>query len=132
MYIFKGVLVTGFLVFLFLDEYPKPRIIEQPQSQQSIRGANVTLLCRATSTASARLEFTWKHDNMELYNFDVEVNAESSERGVMEAVSKFYLINVTHSDAGRYQCMVANNYGTTYSTKAKIIVLGKSFSLFSN
>ncbi|XP_020708763.2 leucine-rich repeats and immunoglobulin-like domains protein 3 isoform X2 [Athalia rosae] len=105
------------------DEYPKPRIIGEPASQMGIRGDNVTLQCRATSTANAPLRFTWKHDNVELKNSDVQVDSTSSERGVTEALSSLHLINVTHAEAGRYQCMVTNNYGTTYSAKAKISVL---------
>lgn len=105
------------------DEYPKPRIIGEPSSQMTIKGDNVTLFCRATSTADAPLRFTWKHDNVELENFDTQVDEDSHDRGIVEALSSLHLINVTHSEAGRYQCMVSNTYGTTYSAKAKISVL---------
>lgn len=91
----------------------------------SIKGSNVTLVCRATSTANVPLKFTWKHDNVDLQNFDTQVDLGSLERGITEAVSSLHLINVTHAEAGKYQCMVTNTYGTTYSSKAKISVLSK-------
>ncbi|XP_068971949.1 leucine-rich repeats and immunoglobulin-like domains protein 3 [Bombus flavifrons] len=105
------------------DEYPKPRIIEEPKSQMGIKGDNVTLVCRATSTASAPLHFTWKHDNVEMDDVNLQINTDSVENGVTEASSILHFTNVTHANAGKYQCMVTNTYGTTYSTKAKISIL---------
>ena len=110
--------------FFFTDEYPKPRIIEDPASQMSIKGDNVSLICRATSTANAPLNFTWKHDNVE-WDSTFQTDHASSDRGITEASSTLHITNVTHSNAGKYQCMVTNNYGTTYSAKAKINVLSK-------
>ncbi|KAG8042038.1 hypothetical protein G9C98_000029 [Cotesia typhae] len=105
------------------DEFPKPRIVEEPSSQMSIKGENVTLTCRATSTADTPLQFTWKHENTELRDVDIETSHIASENGVTEALSSLHLINVSHEDAGKYQCMVANTFGTSYSAKAKISVL---------
>ncbi|XP_076760869.1 leucine-rich repeats and immunoglobulin-like domains protein 3 isoform X2 [Xylocopa sonorina] len=105
------------------DEYPKPRIIEEPKSQMGIKGDNVTLVCRATSTANAPLRFIWKHDNVELEDTHLQMNTDSTENGVTEASSTLHLTNVTHANAGKYQCMVTNTYGTTYSMKAKISIL---------
>ncbi|XP_029165453.1 leucine-rich repeats and immunoglobulin-like domains protein 3 [Nylanderia fulva] len=104
-------------------EYPKPRIIQEPMSQMSIKGDNVTLICRATSTADAPLNFTWKYNNVELSGMNLQTNISSSESGATEATSTLYLTNVTHANAGKYQCMVTNNYGTTYSAKAILTVL---------
>ncbi|XP_076619490.1 uncharacterized protein LOC143340938 [Colletes latitarsis] len=106
------------------DEYPKPRIIEEPKSQMGIKGDKVILTCRATSTANAPLHFTWKHDNVEIESGNLQINTDSMESsGVTEASSVLHLTNVTHANAGKYQCMVTNTYGTTYSTKAKISIL---------
>ncbi|KAK0173757.1 hypothetical protein PV328_006905 [Microctonus aethiopoides] len=104
------------------DEFPKPRIIEEPSSQMSIKGDNVTLICKASSTADTPLNFTWKHENVDLRDAEVETNSSSSGTGITEATSILHLINVSHIDAGRYQCMVANTFGTSYSAKAKISV----------
>ncbi|XP_076641967.1 leucine-rich repeats and immunoglobulin-like domains protein 3 [Halictus rubicundus] len=106
------------------DEYPKPRIIEEPKSQMGIKGGNVTLVCRATSTANAPLQFTWKHDNVEVETGNLQINTDSRESsGVTEASSILHLTNVSHANAGKYQCMVTNTYGTTYSGKAKLSIL---------
>ncbi|EFN74858.1 Leucine-rich repeats and immunoglobulin-like domains protein 3 [Camponotus floridanus] len=105
------------------DEYPKPRIIQEPMSQMSIKGNNATLICRASSTADAPLHFIWKHNNVELNGANLQTNISSSESGATEATSMLHLTNITHADAGKYQCMVTNNYGTTYSAKAMLNVL---------
>lgn len=111
----------------FSDESPKPRIVEEPASQLSIKGDNVTLKCKATSTADAPFYFTWKHDNLEIRDRTLHSDDEPTfVDGVTVASSELHLNNVTNAHAGRYQCMVTNNYGTSYSTKAKISVLGKS------
>ncbi|GAB1865789.1 Leucine-rich repeats and immunoglobulin-like domains protein 3 [Camponotus japonicus] len=105
------------------DEYPKPRIIQEPMSQMSIKGNNVTLICRVSSTADAPLHFIWKHNNVELNGANLQTNISSSESGATEATSMLHLTNITHADAGKYQCMVTNNYGTAYSAKAMLNVL---------
>lgn len=90
----------------------------------SIKGDNVSLICRATSTADAPLHFTWKHDNVE-WDSSFHKEVASSNRGITEASSVLQIANITLSKSGRYQCMVTNNYGTTYSAKAKINVLSE-------
>ncbi|XP_043503769.1 leucine-rich repeats and immunoglobulin-like domains protein 3 [Polistes fuscatus] len=105
------------------DEYPKPRIIEEPSDQKRVKGDNVTLICRATSTADAPIKFIWKRDNVELNNPNLQTDVRTLEGGVTNASSVLQLINVTHANAGKYQCMVSNTYGTTYSSKAKLSVL---------
>lgn len=94
-------------------------------SQMSIKGNNATLICRASSTADTPLHFIWKHNNVELNGANLQTNINSSESGATEATSMLHLINITHANAGKYQCMVTNNYGTTYSAKAMLNVLGK-------
>lgn len=91
----------------------------------SIKGDNVTLQCRASSTADTPLNFIWKQDNVELKDRSIQIDdvLTSSDR-ITIASSILNLINITHAQSGRYQCMVSNNYGTTYSSKAKINVLG--------
>ncbi|XP_078048569.1 uncharacterized protein LOC144475971 isoform X1 [Augochlora pura] len=106
------------------DEYTKPRIIEEPKSQMGIKGGNVSLVCRATSTANASLQFTWKHDNVNMNSENLKMDTDSMENsGVTEASSILHLTNVSHANAGKYQCMVTNTYGITYSAKAKLSIL---------
>ena len=37
-------------------------------------------------------------------------------------IAELHLTNLTYTDAGRYQCVVANKYGATYSDRANITV----------
>jgi hypothetical protein len=128
---FASLFFIKIVLYSIIDEYPKPLIIEEPKSQLSTKGGNVTLVCRATSTADAPLHFTWKHDNVELDDANLQISTGSTEDGATEATSSLHLVNVTYADAGKYQCMVTNNYGTTYSSKAKLSVLGKLFTYCS-
>ncbi|XP_012280255.1 leucine-rich repeats and immunoglobulin-like domains protein 3 [Orussus abietinus] len=105
------------------DEFPKPRIIEEPVSRLGIMGRNVTMTCRASSTSDSPLRFTWKRDNVELKNGNFQTDSDSSNGTVNEAISILCLTNLTRNDTGKYQCMVSNAYGTTYSSKAKLTVL---------
>ena len=41
---------------------------------------------------------------------------------ILEVISEINIFNVQHSDAGKYQCIVSNAYGTTYSQKTTISV----------
>ena len=40
----------------------------------------------------------------------------------MEITSELHLTNLGHTDIGKYQCVVENKFGATYSNKAKITV----------
>ena len=45
------------------DDFPKPYILKQPETQITLHGNNVTLFCRAASTSPAEMTFVWKHDD---------------------------------------------------------------------
>lgn len=42
--------------------------------------------------------------------------------GTTVATSELNLVNITNAQGGKYQCMVSNSYGTTYSAKVKLSV----------
>jgi len=65
----------------------------------------------------------WKKDNLDLQGRNVTNFARSLNGKGTEHESVLFLANISDSDAGRYQCVASNNYGTTYSQKAKISVL---------
>ncbi|KAJ8953281.1 hypothetical protein NQ318_015863 [Aromia moschata] len=110
---------------LTCDELPKPRLIEEPDPEiMALKGENITLNCRAMSSSLGAMTFLWKKDNIEIANPNVLVKSHTDPDGKStETGSQLNLISVNHSDAGKYQCVVSNNYGTTYSQKSTISVL---------
>lgn len=86
----------------------------------ALKGADISLSCTATSSVS--MLFQWKKDNLELQNSDASVITSSVGKN-RQTVSFFNITRIQHSDAGKYQCVVSNSYGTTYSQKTQISVL---------
>lgn len=110
---------------LTCDELPIPRLIEEPDDEiMALKGENVSLNCKAVSSSSSNMSFLWKKDNVKLLNPNVVVMSKTDPVGksVVKS-SQLNLISVDHSHAGQYQCVVSNNYGTTYSKKSTISVL---------
>lgn len=105
----------------FLDELPKPRLIEEPESEiMALKGENITLSCTAMSSSNSPMTFQWKKDNVEILNMNIKENTSSDGK---TANSKLNIYRVQHSNAGKYQCVVSNVFGTTYSQKSSISVL---------
>lgn len=117
------------------DDFPKPYILEQPKTQSTLKGENLTLFCRAASTSPVEMEFEWKDDSA-VIEYPIEENCgrdvvgnrcirnekHSFDGKGKEITSSLHLFNLTYDDAGRYQCVVTNKYGATYSDKADITV----------
>lgn len=57
-------------------------------------------------------------------NADIE-NFASQEDDITNYVSKLHLRNIQDGAAGKYQCIISNNFGPAYSKKADITVHGK-------
>uniref|UniRef100_A0A182IYD1 Ig-like domain-containing protein n=1 Tax=Anopheles atroparvus TaxID=41427 RepID=A0A182IYD1_ANOAO len=100
---------------------PKPHLIDEPKSQLGIRGTNVTLVCTATSTAADRMTFKWKQDNLELPAAQYTVEQLNNENGTI-GTSELTIPNIQQPGAGKYQCIITNNYGVVYSQKVKVTV----------
>ncbi|KAH1029423.1 hypothetical protein HUJ05_002670 [Dendroctonus ponderosae] len=107
------------------DEVLKPRLTEEPALEiMALKGESVTLNCKARSNSNSNLTFVWKKDNVELVNSNVIVNSNLDQDGKsVETVSELKLFSVEHSHAGKYQCVVSNSYGITYSQQSTISVL---------
>ena len=114
------------------DDFPKPYIIRQPETQITLKGNNLTLFCRAASTSPADMTFQWKVDEMDLL-FNPCDDGEAKKTCVVnrahsfdgkgrEITSELRLTNTDYDDAGKYQCVVSNKFGTTYSDRANITV----------
>ena len=115
--------------FFTCEDFPKPYILVEPETQIALRGRDLTLYCRAASTSPATMSFVWKKDGSVLEYAECDSdnscikNVKHSFGGKgMEITSELRLKNLTHIDIGAYQCIVDNVYGATYSTKANITV----------
>lgn len=97
----------------------------------ALKGENISLSCKAMSSSSSEMTFQWKKDNVELFNMEV-VARSSTDGKTTETTSELNIHNVQHSNAGKYQCVVSNVFGTTYSQKSSISVLSKYLYFLRN
>ncbi|XP_069875018.1 leucine-rich repeats and immunoglobulin-like domains protein 1 [Dipodomys merriami] len=106
------------------DDFPKPQIITQPETTVAVVGKDIRFTCSAASSSSSPMTFAWKKDNEVLTNADMEnfahVRAQDGE--VMEYTTILHLRQVTFGHEGRYQCVITNHFGSTYSHKARLTV----------
>lgn len=66
-------------------------------------------------------------DDLDSFDDEAEDNIDNSIPANSTIVtSVLHLNDVDHSDAGRYQCIVSNKFGTTYSHRFKVSVACKS------
>ena len=107
-----------------MDDFPKPFITEEPLTKVTLKEENVTLTCKAESTAASPMSVVWKKDNLIYKGSQVVTLARSPDRETNLMTSELVLQNITDENAGRYQCVVSNDFGSTYSSRAKITVHG--------
>jgi leucine-rich repeats and immunoglobulin-like domains protein 1/3 len=107
------------------DDFPKPFITEEPITKNALKEENVTLTCKAESTSAASpMSAIWKKDNLVYKGSQVVTLARSPDGRTNLMTSELLLQNISDEDAGRYQCVVSNDFGSTYSSRAKITVHG--------
>ncbi|XP_058841722.1 leucine-rich repeats and immunoglobulin-like domains protein 3 isoform X2 [Acipenser ruthenus] len=106
------------------DDFPKPQITVQPETQSAIKGYNVSFVCSAASSSDSPMTFAWKKDNEALNDAEIENYAHLRAQGgeVMEYTTILRLRDVDFSSEGKYQCVISNHFGSSYSTKAKLTV----------
>nr|XP_020651203.1 leucine-rich repeats and immunoglobulin-like domains protein 3 [Pogona vitticeps] len=106
------------------DDFPKPQITVQPETQSAIRGSNLSFICSAASSSDSPMTFAWKKDNELLHDAEIENYAHLRAQGgeVMEYTTILRLRNVDFSSEGKYQCVISNHFGSSYSVKAKLTV----------
>uniref|UniRef100_A0A8B9TFC0 Leucine rich repeats and immunoglobulin like domains 1 n=1 Tax=Anas platyrhynchos TaxID=8839 RepID=A0A8B9TFC0_ANAPL len=93
------------------DDVPKPQIIIQPETTVAVLGKDIRFTCSAASSSSSPMMF--------IENF-AHVRAKDGE--VMEYTTILHLRHVTFAHEGRYQCIITNHFGSTYSSKARLTV----------
>ncbi|XP_063330664.1 leucine-rich repeats and immunoglobulin-like domains protein 1 isoform X2 [Pelmatolapia mariae] len=118
------------------DDLPKPQITVQPETTMTVLGSDVRLTCTAASSSSSPMTFAWRKDQELLRNAEMENYAHvrahhqaatpdlpgAGGGGVMEYTTILHLRHVTFAHEGRYQCIITNHFGSTYSSKARLIV----------
>ncbi|XP_064511886.1 leucine-rich repeats and immunoglobulin-like domains protein 3 isoform X1 [Pseudopipra pipra] len=106
------------------DDCPKPQITVQPETQSAIKGSNLSFVCSAASSSDSPMTFAWKKDNELLQDAEMENYAHLRAQGgeVMEYTTILRLRNVEFSNEGKYQCVISNHFGSSYSVKAKLTV----------
>uniref|UniRef100_A0A8C7GS86 Leucine rich repeats and immunoglobulin like domains 1 n=1 Tax=Oncorhynchus kisutch TaxID=8019 RepID=A0A8C7GS86_ONCKI len=112
------------------DDLPKPQITLQPETTVTVLGSDVRLMCTAASSSSSPMTFAWRKDQELLRHAEVENfahlranhGAVHEAGGVMEYTTILHLRHVTFAHEGRYQCIITNHFGSSYSTKARLTV----------
>ncbi|XP_024282783.1 leucine-rich repeats and immunoglobulin-like domains protein 1 [Oncorhynchus tshawytscha] len=112
------------------DDLPKPQITLQPETTVTVLGSDVRLTCTAASSSSSPMTFAWRKDQELLRHAEVENfahlranhGAVHEAGGVMEYTTILHLRHVTFAHEGRYQCIITNHFGSSYSTKARLTV----------
>uniref|UniRef100_A0A8C5FQA8 Leucine rich repeats and immunoglobulin like domains 1 n=1 Tax=Gadus morhua TaxID=8049 RepID=A0A8C5FQA8_GADMO len=100
------------------DDLPKPQITVHPSTTVTVLGSDVGLTCTAASSSSSPVTFAWRKDQELLPNGDMENFA----RAVMEYTTILHLRHATFAHEGRYQCIITNHFGSSYSNKARLTV----------
>ncbi|XP_067288213.1 leucine-rich repeats and immunoglobulin-like domains protein 1 [Pseudorasbora parva] len=106
------------------DDLPKPKITVHPVTTPAVLGKDVRLTCTAASSSSSPMTFTWLKDQETLRQAEVEnfAHVRASDGGVMEYTTILHLRHVTFNHEGRYQCIISNHFGSSYSNKARVTV----------
>lgn len=102
---------------------PKPKVVEHPKAHLAIKGHTANLVCSATSNPFSNMTFLWRKNNGDINKPLLYENITTPTSGQPRATSILIIPNVTHADGGRYQCVVSNSFGTTYSTRARVNIV---------
>lgn len=105
----------------------------------AVLGSDVRLTCSAASSSSSPITFAWRKDQEPLRHAETENWAQvrggggggggspppgTPDGGVVEHTTVLHLRRVTFAHEGRYQCIITNHFGSTYSNKARLVVNG--------
>ncbi|XP_055333115.1 leucine-rich repeats and immunoglobulin-like domains protein 3 [Paramacrobiotus metropolitanus] len=100
---------------------PRPKIESDPESRVVVVGSNITIQCSASFPTDSAAIIRWKKDDTPVANAITTTTARLNG-SVMVYVSKLTIPQTERSNSGNYQCIATNNFGTVYSSKAKVAV----------
>ncbi|KAH9508116.1 Leucine-rich repeats and immunoglobulin-like domains protein 3 [Bulinus truncatus] len=103
------------------SEFPKPKIIENPKSTNGFKGENLTLTCITAITGDTQPTIQWKRNNVLMDDPHLVVTARS-DGDIKHFTSHLILQDVQDNMAGKYHCVVSNEFGYAISQKALINV----------
>nr|XP_033781983.1 leucine-rich repeats and immunoglobulin-like domains protein 1 isoform X3 [Geotrypetes seraphini] len=108
----------------FVCDFPKPQIIIQPETTVGVLDEDISFTCSAASSSSSPMTFAWKKDNEVLHDPEIEnlAHVRAKDGEVTEYTTILHLRHVTFAHEGRYQCIISNHFGSTYSSKARLTV----------
>nr|XP_046168710.1 leucine-rich repeats and immunoglobulin-like domains protein 1 isoform X1 [Oncorhynchus gorbuscha] len=106
------------------DDLPKPQITVQPETTVTVLGSDMRFTCTVASSSSSPMTFAWRKDQELLRHAEVEnlAHLRAHHGGVMEYTTILHLRHVTFTHEGRYQCIITNHFGSSYSTQARLTV----------
>ncbi|KAH7947869.1 hypothetical protein HPB52_016419 [Rhipicephalus sanguineus] len=107
------------------NDFPKPQILLQsPENQVALKGQNITLVCKAATASSSRLEFQWRKEQKVIGTDRYISYIRSALINCGRLIADFYLHlrNIQNKDEGRYQCVIRNQFGSVYSNQSNISV----------
>ncbi|XP_069499886.1 leucine-rich repeats and immunoglobulin-like domains protein 1 [Ambystoma mexicanum] len=106
------------------DDFPKPQITVQPENTMAVQGKDISLTCSAESSSGSPMTFAWKKDNEILHTSEMEnfADVRSKDGDVTQYTTILHLRNVSSHHEGRYQCIMTNYFGSSYSIRARLIV----------
>lgn len=116
--------------------------MQEPDNQLAVKGANISLECLASTPLNIdfypkeEIQISWRHNNRRVHEL---LPTSSSSTGAFTDTQIFYdnttnltfargnllLYNVNYHSAGKYQCVVSNRFGTTYSERSKVSIGSK-------
>jgi len=81
---------------------------------------------RASTPVQELMKFQWKKDNVVIaaHKGQIDSDLEAVDESWQQK-SSLHLVQINASDAAVYQCIVSNDYGTTFSQKAKVNVFSE-------
>ncbi|KAI7807735.1 leucine-rich repeats and immunoglobulin-like domains protein 2 [Triplophysa rosa] len=103
------------------NDFPKPQINAHPKTTVALRGTNITLNCSALSSSDSPMSTAWRKDGEVLHDAQVQNYARYQDQRLLYT-TLLHLLNVNFTDEGQYQCVVSNQFGSNYSTLAKLTV----------